>query len=590
MIRDANSSYDGFSNLVGGVDDGRADNLIDKLQCEEANNAIFRGGRPRTRPPFIFVTLTSTNPNTSYDANGIYNPVGTPSDSVNNFRSGLFQEATYYAPRKGQEFLMATIGGRLYQITPGVAQTASYREIHTPTRNRSTLPIAFHLQADAYFIAQDGEAQPIIFDGVSARRAGIDEIPTGRMMGYGVGRIVLVTVDGKILFGDIYDGKGNAGADVLGFTETQFLNEGFASALPPWAGAPTAVTFLPTQDAATGVGDCLVFGERGVEAFTLSIPRDLWKSSQFQRPALIGVGGVGHRAVALVNQDIWFRSQDGWRSYRQARAEQDMWAQLPESTNVRKWIEADSPELLFYASAINFQNRLIGTCTPIPNQGKPYHNGALVLDFDILSTFGRTVDPAWDGHWSNWSNSPTIGLRLLRLVEGTFNGRHRAFAFFINPNTGFNSIAELMPDSSELSDTLGTITATMRTRAMDFGAEYNEKILYGGDIWVEDIQQDTNFTVNYRSDQVQDFSLWREFTGNPIDGVIEDGATVEEPGFKPRVSLPKPDDMADTQTNRILRRFYELQAEIIWTGRAQIRKLRARAKTPLEDSKANIEE
>jgi hypothetical protein len=44
----------------------------------------------------------------------------------------------------------------------------------------------------------------------------------------------------------------------------------------------------------------------------------------------------------------------------------------------------------------------------------------LVLDFDILSSFGQTIKPAWDGHWT--------GLRTQQLIEGSFQGVHRAYS------------------------------------------------------------------------------------------------------------------------------------------------------------------
>lgn len=595
MINDKNRVWDGFSELVAGVDDGRKPNLIDKNQCASADNCVFRGGETTTRPPFTTQSMTFENPNLTYDASGVFSAdPGPTAQGSHSFYFDTFQEASYYAPAKGKECIMVSTGGRLYQVTPKPNNIMHVYEIALDKRNRNTLPISYHVQAGVYHITQDGESRPIITSGTGARRANVDEIFTGRMMAYGQGRIVLVGNDDLIYFGDIRDGKGNGDADLLGFTETQFLNEGFPSALPSGMGKPTAVFFIPQQDSATGVGECLVAGETGIESFFVSLPRDTWKDSAFQHTALLGIGATGHRAVCVVNEDVWFRSNDGFRSYRQARAVVNQWSQIPMSTNVSTWIDADTPNLLSYTSAVNFNNRLIATCTPVPNNGRLYHNGLVSLDFDILSTFGKVVAPAWDGHWSYNTRDPLRGLKVTQIVEGTFDGEHRCFAFFIDAFTsgtgtfGANAIIEISKDLIG-HDTTGLITSNIKSRSMDFEQEFNEKNLYGGDFWIDDVQEETDVTIRYRPDQYPTFTDWYSFQVEPFGEVVEGDALVEKDGFSPRRSLPKPADLTDpTMTKRSLRRGYEIQTEIEWTGRATIKKFRAHAMTELEDPKAKL--
>ncbi len=584
-IADPNRIFDGFTNLVSGMDDGRRPNLLDQNQYARGDNLVVRGGDPTTRPPMTKLSLTSENPNLTYGPSGNFSAdPGPTSQGLDQFKFGLFQGAQYYAPMKGQEYIMVSIAGRLYRITPSKI-TGSIREIQLERRNRSVIPIAYHLQAGKYFIVQDGEAQPIIYDASVARRSMPTEIFTGKMMGYGQGRIVLVGVDNQIYFGDIRDGKGNGDTDLLGFTETTFLNEGFPSALPSGMGDPTAITFIAQQDSATGVGECLVFGENGVESFYLSLPRETWKDSAFQHTALLGIGCTGHRAVVPVNEDIWFRSKDGMRSYRQARAQINQWAQIPMSSNVSEWMEADEQTLLNLASCISFDKRLITTCTPYPNQGFPYHNGLLSLDFDILSTFGNLTNPAWDGHWGHYDLDPIQGLRVLQVVSGMFGGDFRAFAFIRDTQ---NRLYEIHADTFG-DDEGGPITAELITRSMEFNSEFNEKNLYGADLWIDSVTDETSFDISYRPDQYPDFTEWYSFSESPISGVPQGDAMIDEPGFTPRRSLPKPMNDSDTlSTNRILRRFYELQVKMRFTGRAAIRKFRLHAQAEVEDARAKL--
>lgn len=590
MIANPNLVFDGYSNLVSGVDDGRRPNLLDKNQCAQAQNVIFRGGAPANRPPFTNVLLTFVNPTLTYAPNGVFvsDPGGPDAQSSINFKTALFQEASYYAPMEGEEHIMATIGGRLYKITPSL-ESVSIREIPIPTRNRADIPINFHLQAGKFHITQDGESSPIIFDGITARRAVPTEIFTGKMMGYGQGRIVLVGKDNQIYFGDIRDGMGNGDADLLNFTETTFLNEGFPSALPSGMGNPTAIQFIPQQDTATGVGECLVFGQHGVESFMLSLERSTWKNSAFQHTALLGIGAPGHRCVTPVNEDIWFRSNDGYRSYRQARAQVNQYAQIPMSTNIRKWMDQDTPALLEFASCISFNKRLIGTVTPYPNQGVVYHNGLVSLDFDILSTFGRLAAPAWDGQWTDRTVDPGVGVKVLQLVTGFFDGVERAFAFYLaNGENHIMEIGSVATGQDTIINRTGKIISNIVTRSMDFESEFNEKLLYGGDCWIDEVEEDTDVTVTYRPDQLPFFLPWHNFSVSPLD-LMQGGAPILAQGFSPRRSLPKPGDAGDADaTLRMYRRGYEFQIGLQWEGRAAMRKFRMHAQTQIEDPKAKI--
>ncbi len=593
-VLDPTRIYDGWANLAGGVDDGRLPNLIDENQCFEAQNAIFRGGAPTNRLPLIDVALNYDNPNVTYDLNGDFVATdGTVGASRIAFQTGTFQEASYFGQAPGKEFIMVSVGGRQWRFKPDIGQNCVVREIELERRNSQKRTIAYHVQAGStYHITQDGEGFPIIFDGLTSRRATVGEIPIGLMMGQGQGRIVLVDKFGNILFGDIFDGHGNADTDMLGFEETLFLAEGFPTRLPGSMGFPTAIQFIPQQDTATGVGPCLIYGQNGVAAVDLSISRELWKDSPFQRDALLAIGNAGHRSVTIINEDCWFRApKDGWRSFRQARAEINQWSQIPMSTNVRRWVDSEEKSLLRYCSAIAFNDRLIVTVNPYPNQGRVYHNGLLALDFDVISTFGKTTNPAWDGHWSNADLNYLDGMKITRLVEGTFDGTSRAFAFYID-QFGHNALREIMPVPRG-GDTGKRITSWVDTRSLDFQKPFNEKLLYGGDVWIDQVTETTDVTVSYRPDQVPDLNPWQTLTVDSVgtpNAITPGMVPTIAKGFSPRKALKKPPDIGDPlNTKRIMRRGYEFQTRIQWTGRARIRKFRMHGKELVEDSKAKIE-
>lgn len=527
MIADKNRIYDGWINLEAGVDAGRAPQMLLPNQAVSGTNVTFRGGDLTTRPGFrkldeqfpenIFAQRFCYGKEHFGIPVGVYTPLNTvpgpiPSWFENQnsefvYKNGILQCAHAFSPHKAEDCIMAVIGGRLFKIVPGI-NTAKVDEIIPDDppygllskpysfRNRSFTPLAYMAQADKWLIVQDGDSRPIIYDGRIARRSKVTanreqtEIPVGTMMAYGMGRICVVVNDRDVAFGDLYGSHDlpDPADSIIFFTERNFLTEGFDAAIPFQQGVATGISFFPQLDTSTGNGQLMVFAERGAASFFLSLPRELWKTSQFQILALLTTGMRGHRSIATVNEDLWFRSDDGMRSFRQARSESTGWAHIPLSTNVRQFMENDSPWLLKYASSIYFDNRILTTVSPAWNQGRTFHMGIAVVDFDILSSFGTESKPAWEGIW----RFPK-GIRVIQLLTGQFNGITRAFAFCQDENLQ-NQLYEITKDDvNDWDDQL--IEWDMVSRSMDFSklsqdsTPFNEVELYDADIWMTGIAE-----------------------------------------------------------------------------------------------------
>lgn len=533
MIPDKNRVYDGFLSLEAGVDAGRAPENLDANQCEQAENVTFRGGHPMPRPGWRKMAegFRGADPLGNYhcyyvggldagmDGNGNWRQVAGH-DAPTIYKNGYFQGACTFSPHSPNgDCIMAMIGGRLYKIVPQ-KNTAEVTEI-TPIvdnfspypgkaayRNRWNNSIAYMIQADKFLIVQDGQAKPIIYDAQTARRsrsdstdAALKEVPVGTIMAYGMGRICVVVNDRDIAFGDLYGSHLDTQTDPADslplFTERNFLAGGFDAAIPFQQGVATGMAFFPQLDTSTGTGPLLVFAERGAASFALDLDRSVWQTSAFQTIALLTTGLRGSRSVSVVNEDLWFRSDDGVRGFRQARSEQYGWAHIPLSTNVRQYLENDSQELLKYASGIYFDNRVLTTTSPVWNNGRVYHEGVVVADFDILSSFGSKSKEAWDGHWlvGTRENQP-INLptqKICQLVSGTINGVARAFAFCLDTTQSppVNQLYELT--STERSDWDGVpVDWEFDSRSFNFvqgqqSTPYTEVELYDGDIWLREI-------------------------------------------------------------------------------------------------------
>jgi hypothetical protein len=180
MILDKNRIFDGFSNLSDGMDAGRNPSLLPPTQCASAENMVFRGGVPRTRPGVRVTWLNFTNPHLYYNSDDTFGGDSFGGfQSESNFQLSAFQGAGYYAPAgRKPACVIALIGGRLYQIIPrpnvsqpGFSTTMEITEIPLDKRNSPTMKKAYVTQADRFCVIQDGQSKPIIYDGVTARRA-----------------------------------------------------------------------------------------------------------------------------------------------------------------------------------------------------------------------------------------------------------------------------------------------------------------------------------------------------------------------------------------------------------------------------------
>ena len=420
------------------------------------------------------------------------------------YRNGKFQCAVPFSPHNGQDCIIALVGGRVFKIIPGVDSSkvseVVVQDMPHALRNMERIPIAYMSQADKWLIAQDGVSSAIIYDGNVARRSDTvsdinnTEIPVGTIMSYGMGRISVVVQERDVAFGDLYGSHDlpDPSDSLILFTERNFLAEGFDAAIPFQQGRATGAIFFPQLDTSTGNGQLMVFSERGASSFFLSLDRTQWKTTPgFQTLSLLTTGLRGHRSIAVVNEDLWFRSDDGIRSFRQARSEQTGWAHIPLSSNVRQYTDNDDDAMLKYASAMYFDNRILFTTSPLWNHGRPIHWGMLVVDFDVLSSFGDKFKPAWEGQWNMLHAATPEFVLPSQLLTGTFNGVARAFVFGIN-GSNENQLYELsMDDKDDWNNQ--TIDWQFESRTLDFmkmtqnPTPFTENELYDGDIWLKDI-------------------------------------------------------------------------------------------------------
>ena len=326
----------------------------------------------------------------------------------------------------------------------------------------------------------------------------------------------------------------NAGqdSDLLRFTENTFLNEGGSFSPSGKIGRVTGLVFLPVQDTTTGQGDLIAFCERGAATFQVSAPRDQWKNTQgFQRVLYDNIGSTSE-SIIPVNGDLFFRSREGngIRTYRNARAEADGYGQTPISAEIDPVLRQDTQWMLDQVSMVNFDNRLLMTCLPkryprrADNEAQAeefaaepiptLYDGIAVLDFNSVSVGRGKAAAVFDGVWT--------GLRIHKLVQGTFDSEPRCFALCLHEDdTGRrNEIWEVTKNDEYDTPVEGPrlVNASIVSRAYDFKDNMSLKKLLRCDLWFDDIGggPEDSFTCNlaYRPDDYPNFTAWQSFQRN----------------------------------------------------------------------------
>jgi len=147
---------DSLGPVIGGMNSGIAPLLLPRTQLAFANNVTVRGTYAKPRPPFQIRELSAAGKTLVASALAI----------------GPFQGAGFYNPDVGDETLIASIAGRLFQfhvtLTP---VTVDEITIHG-NPSSSTAEQVWMWQSEKWMIITDGTTQnPVFFDGTSSRRS-----------------------------------------------------------------------------------------------------------------------------------------------------------------------------------------------------------------------------------------------------------------------------------------------------------------------------------------------------------------------------------------------------------------------------------
>lgn len=455
------------STVLDGMNSGRAPELIAESQAALLRNLSIRGGRPRSRPRF---RALGTIPHPA--------PAG-----------GLVQGAAVFS-KTGT--LLVSLAGHVYEVD--VDRMTAVRR--TEEQNNPKLPRVWFCETAGSIVMQDGQAKAFIYDGATARRAASDEVPVGRAMAFGNGRLAVVVNGGRdVRLGDIRQPDHQS---ELKFTETYSLNGGGDFAFPENV---EALAVLPVVDTGSGQGSLIVGCERSVHSLKTHITqRDLWGEVAFQTVVLPNRGIVGGSAVVAVNQDLYFRSSDGLRSVRTSTADYGAPGLAPLSVEVRHRFDRDTPFLLRDTQLVHFDNRLLCSHSPFIHGPRSAGQGIIALNFDSLSGRGTKSSPAFDGDWD--------GITVACMTTGRIRGVERCFIV-----THQRSIYEVLPEVAEQNISVAdSPTQVLVTRTLFGDSPATTKTLRRADLQFSDIRTTLEARVYFRPVGYPFWTKWDEFT------------------------------------------------------------------------------
>lgn len=652
--QDPKQLIDGFSFLDGGVDTGKVPSILSPNQLSFAVNCSLRGGFLQPRPGIKRIDLTFPNSvvgtrfkSGRWQVAGYYKPdigpecllvsIGGRQFRINVATDNSVQEITisnsttttadFVPPAIGAQVVVSVvdvtgigvgstilINGNNYTVdsialldltvtnvddagTVNPILTGSAVVFYDP--NPSIIEQAWETQAEKWWVLNDGQSIPFIYDGASSRRANSNltgankEIGPGRMITYGMGRIWYAGIDYfSFRAADLVGGSsGTPGENyrdsVLKETENVFLNGGGALGVrnfgSPVPSAPiVGLRFVATLDSSLGQGPLQVLTPNATFSVNSPLDRTVWAAMEnpIQTISLISYGALSHYGSILVNGDLLYRAVDGIRSLILARREFSTWGNVPISREMNRILNLDDQNLLKFSSAVVFNNRLLITASQLRTSHGIVHRGWITLDFDLLSSMGQKAPPVYDGIG--------IGLNVLQFVKGEFNKVERCFAFSLNAEQEIELYEFTRDDKFDHQTEYGLdipISWIWETARFRFGSSlFPEKRvlkrLTNLVMEIDDLVGDVHFKAYFKPDNHPCWVFWKEWDDcakykdcgiDPITGCLN--TKNFKPQFRPRVSLGQPPETCDPITNRPYRDGYEFQVRFEISGYCKIKSL-----------------
>jgi len=421
------------------------------------------------------------------------------------------------------------------------------------------------------------------------------QMPIGTIMAYAYGRVAVSDASNNIYVSDIIYGNGfTTTSNTQNFTEQTYWQEGGSFTPPANLGLITGMRVMPSLNInVRGQGELVVFCENGSFTLDLSQDRTTWQANNIQKVSLIGRGCRSPWSIAGVNNDVYFRSDDGWAFYNNAQV--DFYQALSFrkiSREVQPWVNYDTPWMRQFESAMFFDNRLIATVSPFTvSTADPSVCGLhrpsramIVLDVEQESRISpdASMPSRWNGLWE--------GPQPTQLATAQINGVQRGFAFSFDADN-VNRLYELQSSSSLLTGVddysvqYGNVKigSYFTTKRYDFtpnpgASKFVRKQLVGGEVWVSNLKEAITLGCEFRPDSYACFNTLSYPVKIGLDECTPITADcvprISQPRYQ-QLRFPTPDiDQCEKYAQIPLQEGAEFQVKINLTGSCIVDRLR----------------
>jgi len=626
MINDPNRLMEGIGTFIGGANSSVDPALLSPNQYSWGVNVDVRGGYPRTRPGFKFIKALPNgviqgaayfNNSSSeqlmtlidgrlYDAQVIDPDAAvldvTPANESNNYisrRACMVAANNYLVVQDGVNPAIVYTGFNSYRSQNILEELQSFVELeitmgaNNPRINVSStaglfpgmlVQVARGIPNNTVIVSVDSATEVTLNKNCTLTALATAKffppgplqlnvsIPVGGIMAFGNGRL-WVAKGNQLFAGDL---AGSYAGSEVRFSEIQYLNGGGSFAFDSEI---TGLAFLPGSDTSTGQGDLIVFTKNEVGAVRSNIfDRTTWQATPgMQRKMFVGGGGAAPDCMVVTNNDVFFRSLDGVRSFVQTvQFSKSVNVTLVDSIEADRVINYDTQRWIRFAPAVYFDYRALYGCAPKIqkiNSDIPSYN--VVFTKIVAQDFNPGV---YEGNYPPVYNGEWTGLQVCKFVDGEFNGVKRAFALVCGSD-GNNALYEITTDN--YSDTVpdgngGTtslpISCQVECRRMAFQSPDEIKELMRADVNFTDIYGTVSWALDFTPDYYPSFFPIQSGTID-FDTQTEQLETCSPPdlglGYK-TIRTVKPSDSCVIGISRKARFGYLFQPRVSWTGYAKL--------------------
>lgn len=525
--------YDGNLDFSGGANSGFLSHQIGKSQIFKGFNVSLENGAYRPRPSFIHREIRVLDSDGRYDYNHI-------------LKHGKFQAAIPYEISSGK-YLLTIVCGIIFSID---LRNKTARIIQANTDDRlnqyhDRVHWAYAPGNESDVEIYDYPNQPIILDGLTARRSNIfrigpggvplPETPAARLGVFAQTRLAAANGFDEFIVSDSTAVPGTPAP--ITFQETivpgaGYTGDSFSLPAQKIASKITAMGYLSSANAlsrvrSTKYGPLLVASKNMVAVFNTNLPRADWRNdASFGTIELDGLGFAGQRGHINLNADTLFTDQHGRiQSFAKAVAqESSVWTNFSLSKEISEFTWVPDESLHEFAVSAAMANKAFFSVSPYRTRARDLSNrivydyasrGIAVLELDNASTMLQDATPAWSGIWAN-----------VNPMEISVVGEE--MYVWSKDCDGVNRLYQV--DSSKMYDEFRGQTkkkvSRIYTRAFDHESFHAEKVEHSLSMILSDVRGDVNIKVERKRDGDTNFLPWDEktLTGcEPKDGLLEFG-------------------------------------------------------------------